>query len=246
MLGRLIGLTFLLPYMAFLILRRLSSRLTWQLAAVFILIAAQGALGWYMVQSGLQDRVDVSQYRLSAHLVLASFLLAAVIWIALGLGKNRSWRRGSGQAGALLILGLIFLQIAAGGFVAGLDAGMGYNTWPKMDGRWLPQGLFIMQPKMLNLFENAMTVQFNHRVIAYVVLLVALVHAWRTFSMSGAILVYALLVQMALGIFTLISHVQIALALSHQAGAMIVLALAIWHLHRKSLERSGALAPAVV
>jgi cytochrome c oxidase assembly protein subunit 15 len=138
------------------------------------------------------------------------------------------------------------LQIAAGGFVAGLDAGMGYNTWPKMDGRWLPQGFFIMQPKILNLFENAMTVQFNHRVIAYVVLLVALVHAWRTFSMSGAILVYALLVQMALGIFTLISHVQIALALSHQAGAMIVLALAIWHLHRKSLERSGALAPAVV
>jgi cytochrome c oxidase assembly protein subunit 15 len=241
-LGRLIAGLFLIPFLLFLLLGRITGKLIWRLTVVFILGAGQGALGWYMVASGLQDRVDVSQYRLAAHLVLAVALYAALVWTVLGVGKKRRWHEHPGMLGALLLVVLLLLQIAAGGFVAGLDAGMGYNTWPKMDGYWIPPGLMVMEPSWRNLFENALTVQFDHRLIAYLIAFVVIVHAWRTFSISAMILAYFIFVQIGLGIFTLVLHVPISLGLAHQAGALIVLAIAVWHLHRKCLVKPVELA----
>jgi cytochrome c oxidase assembly protein subunit 15 len=136
---------------------------------------------------------------------------------------------------------LVLLQIAAGGFVAGLDAGQGYQTWPKMDGQWIPGGLLIMEPAWRNFFENALTVQFSHRMTAYVLLLASIHHAWRCFSVPSMIFLYAVFTQACLGVLTLILHVPLAAALLHQAGAMIILALAIWNLHTRLVIQSPGL-----
>jgi heme a synthase len=230
-LGRFIGVAFALPPIYFAVTRKIESRLWPRLLALFVLGGAQGALGWYMVSSGLIDRVDVSQYRLAAHLTLAALIFAAIIWVAKGVGARRHYPSSTDDWLAVLLVVLIFLQIAAGGFVAGLDAGQGYATWPKMDGQWIPSGLLHMVPSWKNFFENAMTVQFDHRILAYVILLATLIHAWRSFTLSAMILAYAVFVQACLGIMTLLLHVQVEVALVHQAGAMIVLATAVWNLH---------------
>jgi cytochrome c oxidase assembly protein subunit 15 len=125
----------------------------------------------------------------------------------------------------------VLLQVAAGGFVAGLDAGMGYNTWPLMDGQWVPKGLLIMEPAWRNFFENAMMVQFDHRLIGYVVALYAAVHAWRVRSPAAIAVIVAVALQIALGIATLLAQVPLSLGLLHQAGAMMVFATAIWAVH---------------
>jgi heme a synthase len=135
---------------------------------------------------------------------------------------------------------MVLLQITAGGFVAGLDAGQGYQTWPKMDGQWVPSGLFSMVPNWQNMFENAMTVQFNHRILAYLILLVTIIHAWRGRSTSSMVLVLAVFAQASLGILTLLLHVPLEMALVHQAGAMVVLAVAIWNLHMRLVTQSPA------
>ncbi len=240
-LGRFIGVAFALPLIYFTVTRKIESRIWPRLLALFVLGGAQGALGWYMVSSGLIDRVDVSQYRLAAHLVLAALIFAAVIWVAKGVGARRHYPSLLDDWLAVLLVVLILLQIAAGGFVAGLDAGQGYATWPKMDGQWIPSGLLHMVPGWKNFFENAMTVQFDHRILAYVILLATLIHAWRCFTLPAVILAYAVFIQACLGIMTLLLHVQVEVALVHQAGAMIVLAAAIWNLHGALLIRSPAL-----
>lgn len=245
LLGRAIGVVFLLPFLVFLILRRISLNLFWKLLAILVLGGLQGALGWYMVASGLVNRVDVSQYRLSAHLTLAAFIFAALVWTALGVGRERQWSTTPGKWGALFLIGLLLLQIGAGGFVAGLDAGMGYNTWPKMDGQWIPSGLFVMAPEWRNFFENAMTVQFNHRMLAYIIMVVAIVHAWNTFSVSAMIVAYLAAVQIGLGIVTVLLQVPLPLGLAHQAGALILLAASVWHLHRKLLIMQEFTLPAL-
>lgn len=232
-LGRFIGVAFALPLIYFTLTRRIERMLWPKLIALFILGGAQGALGWYMVSSGLVDRIDVSQYRLAAHLTLAALIFAAIFWVAKGVGRKRQYPSSSGDWVAILLVALILLQIAAGGFVAGLDAGQGYATWPKMDGQWIPTGLWIMVPSWKNIFENAMTVQFNHRALAYVVLLATIIHLWRSFTLPAMILVYAVFAQACLGILTLLLHVPLAAALAHQAGAMIVLALAVWNIHAR-------------
>ena len=237
-LGRFIGVAFAVPLIYFTLTRRIERNLWPRLLALFILGGAQGALGWYMVASGLVDRVDVSQYRLAAHLSLAALIFAAIIWIALGVGRKRQYSSSSDDWFAVLIVVLIFLQIAAGGFVAGLDAGQGHATWPKMDGQWIPSGLWLMEPGWKNIFENATTVQFNHRVLGYVLLLATVIHAWRSFTLPAMILTYAVFVQACLGILTLLLHVPLAVALVHQAGAMIVLALAVWNLHTRLVIQS--------
>ena len=237
-LGRFIGVAFALPLIYFTLTRRIERTLWPKLLALFILGGAQGALGWYMVASGLVDRIDVSQYRLAAHLTLAALIFAAIIWVAKGVGRKRQYPSSSDDWFAILLVALILLQIAAGGFVAGLDAGQGYATWPKMDGQWIPSGLWIMAPGWKNIFENAMTVQFNHRVLAYVVLLATIIHVWRSFTLPAMVLAYAVFAQACLGILTLLLHVPLAAALVHQAGAMIVLALAVWNLHARLVIRS--------
>jgi cytochrome c oxidase assembly protein subunit 15 len=237
-LGRSIGVAFALPLIYFAVTRKMELRLWPRLLALFVLGGAQGALGWYMVSSGLVDRIDVSQYRLAAHLTLAAFIFAAIVWIANGVGRTRQYPASFDDWFAVVLTGLILLQIAAGGLVAGLDAGQGYTTWPKMDGQWIPEGLTAIAPGWRNIFENAMTVQFDHRLVAYFILLIAIIHAWRSFTLPAMILAYVVFTQACLGVLTLLLHVPLAVALVHQAGAMIVLTAAVWNLHKRLVIRS--------
>lgn len=242
-LGRFIGFAFLLPFLVFWRKGWITKNLMPKLIVMFVLGGLQGALGWYMVASGLVDRVDVSQYRLAAHLCAAIFIFAYIFWVALGL---RDTPRGDTQTGKALFISaaaltvVIFVQIAAGAFVAGLDAGMGYNSWPLMDGAVVPDGLDSMSPWYLNLFENALTVQFDHRVLAYVIVFWTQLHAVLAVSRAGqspitltaGLLALATLAQLALGVWTLLARVPLSLGLIHQAGAVILFAIALYHLHQ--------------
>jgi heme a synthase len=241
-LGRVIGLAFLIPFLVFLARGAVRGPLAIRLWSLFVLGGLQGALGWFMVQSGLSARTDVSQYRLAAHLLLASLLLAALLWTALDLMRDERPRSRPMQgwaATAGVILALVFLQIGAGALVAGMKAGLAYNTWPLMDGRIIPGGLGAMTPAWLNVFENAATVQFDHRVLAYILAVVAAWHGLRVIRSASAAhqrasakaLLITLGLQIAIGIWTLLAHVPLSLGLAHQATAMLVLAAATWHLH---------------
>ncbi len=241
-LARFVGVAFLLPFLYFLATGRIARVLAPKLAALFALGGLQGAIGWYMVRSGLSERIDVSQYRLAVHLSLAVVIFAGLLWIAFSLGARRAQSRGLPpihRNTAAFVVGLVFLQIVAGAFVAGLKAGAGYNTWPLMDSRLIPQGLGAMSPWWANLFENATMVQFNHRMLAYVLTAVALWHVWsvlaqtddRQVRTSGLALGGAILAQVVLGIWTLLAQVPLSLGLAHQAGAVTVFGLALWHLH---------------
>jgi cytochrome c oxidase assembly protein subunit 15 len=211
---------------------------------VLALGAAQGAIGWLMVKSGLVDRVDVSQYRLALHLGIAFLILGLVLWIALDLEERAQTapRQAPSRSHVLLagaVATLILLQVVLGAFVAGLKAGLAYNTWPLMDGQVVPRGLAALSPWYLNIFENVTAVQFNHRIVAYLVTGLGVWQAWvlwRTHghsSLTGSAmwLAGALLCQMLLGIWTLLAGVPLWLGLAHQAGAAIVLAFAVRHWH---------------
>ncbi len=240
-LGRFIGVAFLLPLIFFIATRRVKRKFVPWLVFLFIMGGAQGALGWYMVSSGLSERVDVSQYRLAAHLSLAVALFAAVVWTAITL--ERSAIAGRGRAMALCFLGLLFVQVAAGGFVAGLDAGSVSDTWPLMEGAWLPNGLDSLQPFWRNFFENNLTVQFNHRLLAYVLFALVIIQFIRMRNKTALAVLLSVVAQMTLGIFTILTQVRFDLALMHQAGALLVLTAALWHL-AKGMEKplSSALA----
>jgi cytochrome c oxidase assembly protein subunit 15 len=238
-LGRFIGVVFFVPFVYFAATGALSRKMMWRFGGIFALGALQGALGWYMVASGLVDRVDVSQYRLAAHLTLATAIYGATLWLAYGLGHSRRRSETSRDWVALAVIGLVVLQIAAGGFVAGLDAGMGYNTWPLMDGQLVPGGLFIISPAWRNLFENAMTVQFDHRLLAYVVVVLVAGYAYIVQTRTAALMLAALLLQVVLGIWTLLWQVPLELGLVHQGGALIVLAAALWNLHAVLMKSPG-------
>ncbi len=243
-LGRVIGLAFFIPLVIFWARGAIPSPLKPKLVALFLLGGAQGALGWYMVQSGLVDRVDVSQYRLTAHLGLAVLIFGAILWVAFGLGATGRQQGGTVRttpglalaAGALAAL--VFLQVLLGGFVAGTNAGLSHNTWPLMDGQIVPRALFVMEPWYLNPFENVLTVQFNHRMLGYVIALLAAFNLWlawregdgRALSLA-ALTLAAVLAQITLGVFALLSQLQIGLALAHQAGALVLLGLALYQLH---------------
>jgi cytochrome c oxidase assembly protein subunit 15 len=241
-LGRLIGVVFLVPFLGFLAAGQIPRALLGRLAGIFALGGLQGAIGWYMVRSGLAERVDVSQYRLALHLGLAIVIFGALIWVALSVDKAESRAAAARPAhvgGAAALLLLVLVQILLGAFVAGLKAGASYNTWPLMDGRIVPDGLGIMQPWYLNLFENAMTVQFNHRMVAYALVLATLWHLWALAQgprgslvrLTSAALAGGVLAQAALGIATLLAQMPLSLGLAHQAGAAAVFGLAVWHLH---------------
>jgi cytochrome c oxidase assembly protein subunit 15 len=221
--GRLIGVAFLLPFLWFLLRGQIRGGLAWKLGVVFLLGAAQGALGWYMVTSGLVDRISVSPYRLTSHLMLALLIYAAVLWIALDLVRPNT-RSIDGRALALACL--VLLTMTSGGFVAGHDAGMIYNTFPLMDGSLVPSGYLDLDPWWRNGFENPAAVQFNHRVLGVATALFSLLY-WRAArddatGAAYAVLVVALL-QASLGIGTLLLEVPIGLAALHQAGAVALL-----------------------
>ena len=233
--GRLIGLAYLLPLLGFLATGRVRGRLAWRLSGIFVLGALQGALGWYMVKSGLVDRVDVSPYRLTAHLGLALLIYAATLWTALDLlrppytGIRGAVLRTDGRAGALA--GFVFLTMMAGGLVAGTDAGFVYNTFPLMDGRWIPAGYLDLQPWWLNPFANVAAIQFDHRVLGIATVLLTLLYWWRAHRNAADGTVHLVLgmalLQAALGISTLLLVVPIPLAATHQAGAVTLFTLAL-------------------
>jgi cytochrome c oxidase assembly protein subunit 15 len=188
-------------------------------------------------------------------MTLAVALFGAVLWVALSLGRARTAPRPAArepsesrrlEAAAAGIAGLVLLQVAAGAFVAGLKAGSGWNTWPLMDGVLIPRGLDALSPWWLNLFENALTAQFNHRLLAYAIAAAVLWHLGSIYSAhaggrqrSATILAGAVLAQAALGIWTLLAHVPIPLALLHQSGAVALLGVALWHWHRLRYQRVG-------
>ncbi len=250
LLGRLIGVVFALPFLFFWATGRLRNGLVAKLAAVLALGGLQGAIGWYMVKSGLADRVSVSQYRLALHLATAFAILGLVVWLARDQALSRATISGDAASPAIKrraawLVALVGLQVVLGAFVAGLRAGLVYNTWPAMNGAWVPDGMWKIQPLIFNLFETIETVQFNHRIVAYLVSLAALYHAYRIsqtladlrIRRTGFVLLGVVSAQMALGIMTLLFQVPLGLGLMHQAGAAIVLIIAVWHLH--AARRAG-------
>ena len=210
---------------------------------MFVLGGLQGLLGWYMVKSGLVDNPHVSQYRLTAHLGLAILIYAYMLHVALGLwhGNRHGADVPAGLRRATVLLGgAVFITILSGGFVAGLKAGFAYNTFPLMDGHWVPEVIFMQEPLWRNFFENIATVQFTHRVLATLVFfsvvilwLVAVRQPLSATVRNGlhGMLAVALL-QVTLGISTLLLHVPIPLAVAHQAGAVLLLTVIIYVHHR--------------
>jgi cytochrome c oxidase assembly protein subunit 15 len=245
LLGRTIGVAFLLPFLYFLVRGRIEKTLAPRLALIFVLGGLQGALGWYMVKSGLVDNPHVSQYRLTAHLLAAIIIYGYILWVALGLLSTRRTPKRSAAGSSLgvgtaFVTALILITIISGGFVAGLKAGLAYNTFPLMGGQWIPGGILALDPWYRNLFDNIATVQFDHRLLALLVL-VSVVSLWRfsrRFELAPAartgylLLLGMAFLQVALGISTLLLHVPVALAAAHQAGALILFSIALYVNHR--------------
>ncbi len=240
-LGRAIGLAFALPFLWFLLTGRIERRRRKALLGLFLLGGLQGLIGWWMVKSGLVDRPDVSQYRLTVHLGVAFLILGALIWVAMDLlskpavggaaGKAAEALRGWVWAAVLLVL----LQALSGGLVAGLDAGFVYNTFPMMNEYWLPPELGELSPWWLNMFENVITVQFDHRIGAYLCTLL-LLWIWfkaRALELAPAarsalrLSMAALVLQLALGIGTLVLLIPVSLAVLHQGGALLLFAATV-------------------
>jgi heme a synthase len=238
-LGRFIGLVFLLPFIAFWAAGMIPRTYLPKLLGLFVLGGLQGALGWYMVKSGLVDRTDVSQYRLAAHFGVAVAIFGYTLWLILGLGAARQAPAKSGAAVwvAALVLILVFVQLLAGALVAGIDGGLGFNTWPLMNGAFIPRGLGEASPWYLNLFENPLTVQFDHRMLGYAVVVATIAQTlWLSLKgdgqpLIGSALTLAVLalLQATLGVWTLLLAVPITLGLAHQAGAIVVFASALYH-----------------
>jgi heme a synthase len=243
LLGRVIGVAFLLPFLWFLWRGVLSADLKIRLWLIFGLGALQGVVGWWMVASGLSERVEVSQYRLATHLALAFLIFSAMLWtlrrMTDGPPPVASARL---KVTSMILLLLTFVQLYFGALLAGLRAGRIYNTWPQIDGALIPSSsrLFFEQPWWRNLFENTLTVQFEHRMTAYALFALAILHAADavrsragTAAVHGALwLAAAITLQAALGILTLLYQVPIALGLAHQAAAMSVLTFAIFQAER--------------
>jgi cytochrome c oxidase assembly protein subunit 15 len=246
LLGRLIGAAFLLPFLWFLWRGWVDSRLGAALAGIFMLGAVQGAVGWWMVASGLTERVAVSQYRLAFHLTLACLIYAALVRTAYRITSSvpaATPRRIGLGATALLVL--VLVQIYLGALVAGLHAGLIYNTWPLIDGNVVPppSSLLFDRPAWRNFFENSLTVQFDHRMVAYALVVLALLHLADVFRTaesrelrSGAgLLALVVCAQAMIGIITLVAAAPLALAMVHQAMALVVLTVATLNASRATI-----------
>ncbi len=246
LLGRLIGVVFFVPFVYFLWKKQIDRPLGIKLAGIFVLGGLQGFMGWYMVMSGLVNDPHVSQYRLTAHLGLAFIIFAAMFWVALGLlSPAREQAQPDEQLRSLRkfsfgLSWLIFIMILSGGFVAGIRAGFAYNTFPLMSGHLIPPGMFMLEPWYRNFFDNVATVQFDHRLIAWI-LAFSVPFFWyksRQATLSGTtrlacnLFLLMLAIQIALGISTLLMVVPIPLAASHQGGAVLLFAASLWVSHR--------------
>lgn len=245
--GRLIGLVFALPFLWFLVTRRVDRRLFPILLGLFILGGMQGFVGWFMVMSGLTERTDVSQYRLTLHLGLALLIYVLLLRTAFWLRRGRQAPVASEIARRRpfwWLLGLIGVTVVSGAFVAGLNAGMTYNTFPLMDGELVPGYLYDLTPFWSSAFEDIATVQFNHRLLAMATLLLAFaIFVWGLatkqsgqFVQVSLIAAGAAIVQVLLGIATLLSVVEIELASLHQCGAVVLMTAVLWALEKLSRQ----------
>ena len=242
LLARSTGAVFLLPFLFFLWRGWVPPRLKIRLWALFGAGALLGFVGWWMVSSGLagSGRVSVSQYRLAFHLTLASAIYAAVLWTAQQIAPQRASDAPTRlRVGALALAVMVLLQIYLGALMAGTQASWAYNTWPLIDGSFIPgeAQLFFLHPGWRNFFENTLTVQFDHRMLAYAIFLVVLAHAYdawraRQETRGAFILAGAVVAQVALGIVTLLSRAPIELALGHQMMAILVFTVAVLHAER--------------
>jgi cytochrome c oxidase assembly protein subunit 15 len=243
LLGRVIGAVYLLPFLYFLWRGAFGSGLKRRLWMIFALGALQGAVGWWMVASGLTQRTEVSQYRLATHLMLALIILASIIWTLRRMSPlPQPVVPARLKVSGVALLALTFVQLYFGALVAGLRAGRVYNTWPEIDGAFIPSAarLWFEDPWWRNLFDNALTVQFEHRMTAYALLVLAVVHAVDAVRSRAGMaiiggawwLVAAIVLQAVLGILTLLHQVPINLALTHQAMAIVVLTLAVLQTER--------------
>src|SRR5215472_13983048 len=251
LLARVIGAAYFLPFLYFLCRGDIGAELKRRLWLIFGLGAVQGAVGWWMVASGLSGRVEVSQYRLGTHLVLALLIFAAVVWTLRRLTERPPLAVTARLkfTGAALVV-LTFVQLYLGALVAGLRAGLVYNTWPAIEGSFIPSSarLWFEQPWWRNLFENSLTVQFEHRMTAYALFMLAALHVFDAFranapraTINGALwLLVAVTLQAVLGILTLLNQVPIVLALSHQAVAIAVLTLAVLQAERLAARQADA------
>ena len=244
-LGKLIGVAFLFPFLWFLWSGVLTADLRRRLWIIFALGGLQGAVGWWMVKSGLVERTSVSQYRLAAHFMLALFIFSAIVWTLRRLeSKPVPMAASRLKITSWILLALVFLQLYFGALVAGLRAGKVFNTWPQIDGAFIPAAarLFFETPWWRNFFDNTLTVQFSHRMIAYVLLILAAFHAvdairaraGSTIVNNALWLAAAMLFQAIIGIVTLLNQVPIDLGLAHQATAIVVLSLALLQAERLS------------
>ncbi|SOE17326.1 cytochrome c oxidase assembly protein subunit 15 [Hoeflea halophila] len=239
LLARGVGVLFGVPFLVLLATGRVEKRLRWPLFGLLVLGGLQGAVGWWMVVSGLVDRVDVSQYRLATHLTLACLIFAAIVWVMRGLAPHSAdpvpsegLKRGAGALTALILV-----QIYLGGLVAGLDAGLASNTWPLMNGALVPPGLLEISPAWRNFFENELAVQFVHRLGGYVLFALALWHMLAAISRGGgtthcrrAIVLFGLVtIQALIGIVVIVTKVPVSWALAHQGWAVVVLGFAVAH-----------------
>jgi cytochrome c oxidase assembly protein subunit 15 len=245
MLGRLIGLVFLLPFLYFWWRKKIPQGLIPRLFIMFGLGGLQGLLGWYMVKSGLVSNPHVSQYRLTAHLLSAILIYGFILWTILDLNQSRGYQAlklstvRNWRIISLALISLVLLTVVSGGFVAGLKAGLIFNSFPLMGGKWIPEGIAALSPWHLNLFENMVTVQFNHRLLAITSGILALI--WyvkgrghfedpqinRSFKLVGMVVI----IQVLLGISTLLMHVPVWLGAMHQAGALILISVMLINVH---------------
>jgi cytochrome c oxidase assembly protein subunit 15 len=248
-LGRLLAVVFLVPFFWFLSRGLVDRVLGLKLGGLFALGGLQGAAGWWMVASGLSERTDVSQYRLAVHLTLAGFILAAIVAVAASLAPRRKVKAPARvRYGAISILVLVLAEIFLGALVAKTNAGLSFNTWPLVDGNFIPPmaSLLAMSPWWKNLFENVLTVQFDHRMAAYALFALAAFHAFDTERNArpaalGASILFALVTaQVMLGVLTLLRAAPFTLALLHQFGAIAVLVAATAHTQRVYSARGGA------
>ncbi len=241
LLGRVIGIAFIVPLAWFAWRGRIDRALGWKLGAIFALGAMQGAVGWYMVASGLVDDPRVSPVRLAMHLGIAFVIYGAMLWIALGLLLNPSTRTMRGGRGAsVALVFLVFGMVLSGALVAGIRAGYAYNTFPLMDGKWIPPEVLLMDPWWKNFVYNMATVQFVHRALALVVAASVFILWWRVDSDASfddrvrawnLALLAAVALQVTAGIATLLMRVPLPLAALHQTGALLVFTCALGLAH---------------
>ncbi len=245
MLGRLIGLVFFFPFLYFLLTKRIKKPEIPKYLLMLVLGGFQGLLGWYMVKSGLVNNPNVSQYRLTAHLMSAIVIYVFILWTILGLKNTHPFVPKAHSAfknmrtWAYSLTALIFVTFSSGGFVAGLKAGLIFNTFPKMGEFWIPPGLFSFSPFYMNFFENLVTVQFNHRILAMTTAILVFVYWIKSQSvdfkrctlLTFNWLVAAVALQVFLGIATLLNGVPIILGSLHQAGALVLMTFMVINLH---------------